>query len=76
VHSSVGASRWGRDAPLDWTCEYLDNEAGRTHPARKQGIYRTGVLSPKSLNDVTTGGNEKESLSHLLANARPDRFSV
>jgi len=63
VHSSVGASWWERDARLVWYCECLDNEAGRTHPARQQGIYRAGGDEPpKSLSDVTTGGNEKESL--------------
>ncbi len=63
MHSSMGASRWERDAPLNWTCEYLDDEVGRTHPARKQGIYRAGVTTPRIPSDVTTGGNEKESLS-------------
>jgi len=62
VHSSMGASRWERDAPFELILRMPRlPEAGRTHPAREQGIYRVGV-TPKFLSDVTGRGNEKESL--------------
>lgn len=63
VHSSVGASRWERDAPLIWSCEYLEmmRLAGLTRQENR-AVTEPGVNTPHSRGDATAGGNEKESL--------------